>query len=89
MADVGDLGSISPIVQVGIAVGIAAGSAIAIVIGKRKSGGGDTDNNHLQGIYRVLCEMRNDNARFANESNTKNDQLIDVMRDILRRPRSR
>ncbi len=91
MADPGDLGSLSPLIQGAIAAGIAAGSAIAYVVGKRRGSSSEdtTYKDLLQGIYRMLTEIRTDNARYANEHNQKMDQQTNVLRDIKDRPRAR
>lgn len=86
-----------PIIQIAVAGAIAAGAVLAWYRGERSKpdpGGLPPGASWffdgpiikaletLQGIYRVLGEMRADNARFAHEHNEKLDQQIDLLRQI-------
>ena len=81
MADPVDMLAGNPVLQFALIAGTVVGGAVIAFLGS-KGKKGDSSSDILHGIYRVLGEMRTDNARFANERNKKFDDLTEIVREV-------
>ena len=84
-----------PIIQLAVAAVVGIGGAIAVwkalTVKPRRTAGEGVEwfldgpiakaLDRLEGIYRELRQMREDENRHAHEANEKLDELIDLTRD--------